>query len=105
MRWGNKEGVVNEPPKNIPDSEFAAHILEERALLAEQSGCLNAAERAATRQLLGLHAELVALAQDYRFEKEAVARIGRLRDSAKAWLLAIGALAGVVASIVAIYKG
>lgn len=95
---------MEEPTKNISDSAFAAHVLAEHALLRDQCDCLSAAERTAVRELLGFLEILRTMVADERFQKEASARIGRWRDTGKAWLLAIGAAAGLVASVVAAVK-
>lgn len=94
---------VDEEPKTVPDSTFAQHVLAERDAL-QAHDALTAAERAAIRELLGFLDVLRALVADERFQKEASARIGRWRDTGKAWLLAIGAAAGLVASVVAAVK-
>lgn len=65
---------------------------------------LTASERARVRELLGLLEVLRDIVATERFQKEASARIGRFRDSAKAWLVALGAIGGVVASLVTAYK-
>ena len=94
---------MDEPTKNIPDSAFAQHVLAERDVLQAQDA-LTAGERAAVRELLGFLDILRTMVADERFQKEATARIGRWRDTGKAWLLAIGAAAGLVASVVAAVK-
>lgn len=94
---------MDEPSKTVPDSTFAQHVLAERDAL-QDSDALNAAERAGVRELLGLLADVRQIVANERFSKEASARIGRWRDSGKSWLLAIGALAGVVATFITIFK-
>ncbi len=95
---------MDKPTKDISNSAFAAHVLAEHAPLRGQCDCLSAAERTAVRELLGFLEILRTMVADERFQKEASARIGRWRDTGKAWLLAIGAAAGLVASVVAAVK-
>lgn len=95
---------VDEPPKNISVGAVAAHVLAEQALAERHADCLSAAEREAVRELLGFLEILRQMVADERFQKEAGARIGRWRDTGKAWLLAIGAAVGLVASVIAAIK-
>ncbi len=94
---------MDEQPKTIRDTAFAQHVLAERDAL-QDSDALNAAELAGVRELLGFLPDLRAIVATERFQAEASARIGRWRDSGKSWLLAIGALAGVVATFITIFK-
>lgn len=100
-----QEGVsrVEEPSKNIPDSAFAQHVLAERDAL-QAHDALTAAERTAVRELLGFLEILRTMVADERFQKEASARIGRWRDTGKAWLLAIGAAVGLVTAVITAIK-
>jgi len=95
---------VDEPTKDIPGGAVAAHVHAEQALAESRADCLSEAEREAVRELLGFLEILRQMVADERFQKEAGARIGRWRDTGKAWLLAIGAAVGLVASVIAAIK-
>ena len=94
---------MDEQPKTVPDSAFARNVLADRDAL-QDSDALNAAERAGVRELLGFLPDVRAIVATERFQAEASARIGKWRDTGRSWLLAIGALAGVVATVITIIK-
>lgn len=93
---------MDEQRKTTPDSAFVATVLAERDKL-QDSDSFNAAERLVARQLLGFHVELVELAQNYRFEKEAAARLVLRRDKWKGWIAFATGVGGFVAMLITTY--
>lgn len=93
---------MDEQRKTTPDSTIVANVLAEREKL-QGSDSLNAAERLAVRELLGLRAELVELAQNYRFEKEATARLVLRRDAWKGWIAFATGVGGFIAMLITTY--
>lgn len=93
---------MDEQRKTTPDTSFVASVLAERDKL-QDSDSFNAAERLATRQLLGFHVELVEIAQTYRFEKEATARLVLRRDKWKGWIAFGTGIGGFLAMLITTY--
>lgn len=94
---------MEEQPKTVPDSAFARSVLAERDAL-QDSDALNAAERAGVRELLGFLDDLRAIVATERFQKEAWARVGGIRDGVKLWALAIGAILGLAGAAITVFK-
>lgn len=93
---------MDDPEKTVPDSAFARHVLAERDAL-QDSDALNAAERSRLRELMEFYVELVALAEDYRFETKATARAVLRREKWKGWLSFGAVIFGILASAITTY--
>lgn len=94
-----------EPPqKTIADPAFGRAVLEEYERLQQLGDCLNQAENAGVRELLGFMDVLRPLVKDIRFNKEAAERIGTFRDKSKAWILAVSAVVGLAIALFTAYK-